>query len=140
MSDRPAHRLSTGQTPHVSSSLPGLSDGQGVRSTELKRLLRMERPRHAWCTTSGNNRQEVATQSGQARWTLDKRCAKCGRPFERLAPSPECWCKTIKLLQPIRDQPMTQYAGCVCKTCLSLKFFPPNQLRSVWGIGRRERL
>jgi len=71
---------------------------------------------------------------------MEKHCAKCSLPFECLAPSSECWCKTIKPFQPVRQQAMTQYADCLCKTCLSLKFFPPDQLQRAWGIGRRERL
>src|SRR5215813_13758770 len=52
-SDRPARCVSPCQTPNGSSSWRGWSDGCGVRSTELRRWLRMGPPKHRWCTTCG---------------------------------------------------------------------------------------
>gem|GEM_PF-3361153 len=70
-----------------------------------------------------------------------RHCAKCSLPFECLAPSPECWCKTIKPFHPVCEQAVKQYGGCVCKTCSSFMFYHTNQLRTVWGwIGRKEPL
>jgi len=64
----------------------------------------------------------------------EKRCAKCSLPFECLAPSPECWCKTIKPFQPVCEQSVMRYGGCICKACSSQMFYHPNHLRSEWGL------
>jgi hypothetical protein len=61
---------------------------------------------------------------------MDKRCANCALPVECAAPSPECWCKSIPAWQPIRETS----SGCLCKMCLSLKFWSPAQRRTVWGL------
>ena len=67
---------------------------------------------------------------------MEKHCAKCGVPCECLAPSPECWCKTITPFQPICEEAVKQYGGFVCKTCSSFMFYTPEQLHTAWGLGR----
>src|SRR5215472_16175986 len=72
MSDRHAHCVSPCQTPHGSLSWLGWSDGCEVRSTELKRMLRMRPPKHGWCTTSSTKHRKVCVlfpeqQSSQTR-------------------------------------------------------------------------
>ena len=64
----------------------------------------------------------------------------CSLPFECLPPSPECWCKTIKIVEPLRQRAMTRYADYFCTTCLSLMFFSSNQLPTMWGMDLREHL
>ena len=53
VSDRRAHCVSPCQTPNGSLSWLGWSDGCEVRSTELKRMLRMRPLKHGWCTICG---------------------------------------------------------------------------------------
>jgi len=84
--------------------------------------------------------QGRCAQSGQTRQIMEKRCANCSLPFECQAQSLECWCKTVKMWQPIRQQLAEKYDGCLCKTCLSLAFYTPNQLRTVWGLDGKGHL
>jgi cysteine-rich CWC protein len=66
---------------------------------------------------------------------MEKHCANCTVPFECAAPSPECWCLQVPAWQPVRAMATQQYAGCLCKTCLSLlKFWSPEQLHTIWRL------
>src|SRR5437867_3949997 len=91
----------------------------------IKRLSHLKREPSWYRSTRGRD-------IPHCRWNVQKSCAKCALPFECSGPSPECWCRTVTAWQPVRASATEQYGDCLCQTCLSLAFYPPSVLESVW--------